>query len=559
MDYITARAADLGAKSSTAFDIAFSSNPEKIRAMLNLWFVPEFKPKFVKDRAPRLGGLDDVELLGPSTEQARVPIRMFDIDTGNLVERPDIGVMDQYCILSHSWKGREVDYAYVSSARWLDLNRAMYRDREMREAKAADPEMSARQDDIQMIKAQCKEDIEKQETIIKALTAGVLDELGLSDTCDIVRELLDRHIKVNVAEKGISAARKELEEAVANLEYSKMEDKVFQNLLDNIELREESSKIGKMGKNHEGGVTDTPTSRTDISLDIKGEDKEGSGDQKVSGYTKKAEDPETTRVENARKQLAEAARIQRNTAHDVAFFQRHSRVLEAVDEMVGLMQRWKSSIKIEESIKQSREVFDKKLFPTREKRYLWLDTCCINKALDSELVESLSLMGDWYASAEFCLVHLDTKKSAEEWIQEWDRFKQGSDSAPPKPNITSFKSIHEVEPEWATRGWTLQELVLSKTTFYVNSSWSRLGRPVESIGPYYYLCPFIDLYVNNDENNPYVTLKNLKHLAKLRTLMKILRDGEVKVRRYYVAFDADQLLRRCSICLVSIRQCRKIH
>jgi hypothetical protein len=33
------------------------------------------------------------------------------------------------------------------------LNRAMYRDREMREAKAADPEMSARQDDVQMIKA----------------------------------------------------------------------------------------------------------------------------------------------------------------------------------------------------------------------------------------------------------------------------------------------------------------------------------------------------------------------------------------------------------------------
>jgi hypothetical protein len=62
---------------------------------------------------------------------------------------------------------------------------------------------------------------------------------------------------------------------------------------------------------------------------------------------------------------------------------------------------------------------------------------------------------------------------------------------------------------------------------------------VESIGPYYYLCPFIDLYVNNNENNPYVTLKNLKHLAKLRTLMKILYDGKVKVRRYYVAFDAD--------------------
>jgi hypothetical protein len=40
MDYITANAADLGAKSSAAFDVAFSSNPEKKRAMLNLWFRP---------------------------------------------------------------------------------------------------------------------------------------------------------------------------------------------------------------------------------------------------------------------------------------------------------------------------------------------------------------------------------------------------------------------------------------------------------------------------------------------------------------------------------------
>jgi hypothetical protein len=544
MDYITARAAELGTKSSAAFDIAFSSNPEKIRAMLNIWFVPDFKPKFVKDRAPRLGGLDDVELLGPSTEQARVPIRMFDIDTGNLVERPDIGVLGQYCILSHSWKGREVDFAYVSRARWLDLNRAMYRDQGAMEAKTANLEMPARQNDVQMIKAQCKEDIEKQEATIKALATGVLDELGLSDTCDIVGELLARRIKVSVVEKGISGARKELEEAVANLEYSKMEDKVFQNLLDNIELKEEGFKIGKKGKNHKGGVTDTPTPMTDMSLDIKDEDKERPGDQKASGDTEKAEDPETTRVENVRKQLAEAGRMHSNAAQDVAFFHRHSRVLEAVDEMVDLMQRWKSSIKIEESIKQAREVFDKKLFPTREKRYLWLDTCCINKALDSELTESLSLMGDWYANAEFCLVHLDTKRLAEEWIQEWDRFKQGSYRAPLTPNITSFRSIHESEPEWATRGWTLQELVLSKTTFYVNSSWNRLGRPVESIGPYYYLCPFIDLYVSNDENNPYITLKNLKHLTKLRTLMKILRDGEVKVR-YCVACDPDQLLRGC--------------
>ncbi|KAJ1714017.1 hypothetical protein NYO67_3812 [Aspergillus flavus] len=46
----------------------------------------------------------------------------------------------------------------------------------------------------------------------------------------------------------------------------------------------------------------------------------------------------------------------------------------------------------------------------------------------------------------------------------------------------------------------LQELVLSKVTFYVNPNWDLLERPIDDLGQYYNLCPFIDLYTRNQEH-----------------------------------------------------------
>ncbi len=60
--------------------------------------------------------------------------------------------------------------------------------------------------------------------------------------------------------------------------------------------------------------------------------------------------------------------------------------------------------------------------------------------------------------------------------------------APRSSNISRFCNVRDYIPEWAERGWTLQELVLSRTTF-VNSAWEPLGRPVEGLGPYYYVLP----------------------------------------------------------------------
>lgn len=62
-------------------------------------------------------------------------------------------------------------------------------------------------------------------------------------------------------------------------------------------------------------------------------------------------------------------------------------------------------------------------------KYVWVDTCCIDKTTSVELSESISLIWKWYANAQVCYAYLN---------------------GPIKGN------------RWFTRGWTLQELVAPK-------------------------------------------------------------------------------------------------
>lgn len=190
-------------------------------------------------------------------------------------------------------------------------------------------------------------------------------------------------------------------------------------------------------------------------------------------------------------------------------------------------------IKIEQSIERCKEIFDRNCFPKTQKRYVWIDTCCIDKDDDGEYVRSISAMGDWYKNAEFCLVHLDSPKDfaqewlddwevfspkAREWVEDWEKFNL--DEVTPTPNISTYDEIHRYKPQWSTRAWTLQELVMSKTTFFVNSSWAFLTRPVERLGYWYYLCPFVSRYTELDTGNPFLgLLKNGKHVEELARLL----------------------------------------
>ncbi|KAJ5709471.1 hypothetical protein N7493_010805 [Penicillium malachiteum] len=220
---------------------------------------------------------------------------------------------------------------------------------------------------------------------------------------------------------------------------------------------------------------------------------------------------------NATNQLLEHATENRKLAYEEKekFLLRTSIPNDnAMESLLKCLQRIRSLRKIKESISKARDIFDTRQFSKNSKRYIWLDTCCIDKSDAGELTKSLALMGEWYANADFCLVHLDTDVLNDDWMEEWKTYgidflqddwmkcwKTCVNQSPAwtnKANASDFGDIEAASSmRWATRGWTLQELVLSKMLFFFNSQWGELGRTVDGLGPYYYLTPFLDHYLKN--------------------------------------------------------------
>ncbi|XRM47648.1 hypothetical protein ABZX51_010617 [Aspergillus tubingensis] len=80
-------------------------------------------------------------------------------------------------------------------------------------------------------------------------------------------------------------------------------------------------------------------------------------------------------------------------------------------------------------------------------KYVWIDTCCIDKTSSAELSEAINSMYLWYQKAELCYAILADVQSEDE----------------------IYKS------RWLTRGWTLQELIAPSRVMFLNESWEVLG------------------------------------------------------------------------------------
>jgi hypothetical protein len=81
-------------------------------------------------------------------------------------------------------------------------------------------------------------------------------------------------------------------------------------------------------------------------------------------------------------------------------------------------------------------------------KYAWIDTCCIDKSSSAELSESINSMFRWYRQAVVCFA----------FLSDWE------------PEDTTFAHC-----KWFTRGWTLQELVASKTIVFYDKTWTARG------------------------------------------------------------------------------------
>lgn len=87
-------------------------------------------------------------------------------------------------------------------------------------------------------------------------------------------------------------------------------------------------------------------------------------------------------------------------------------------------------------------------------KYIWIDTCCIDKSSSSELSEAINSMYAWYQEASECYAFLDDAPDLLDTPAAKDAFR---------------RSV------WFTRGWTLQELLAPKTVVFFSKNWECLG------------------------------------------------------------------------------------
>ncbi|KAL9607472.1 MAG: hypothetical protein Q9167_007619 [Letrouitia subvulpina] len=84
-------------------------------------------------------------------------------------------------------------------------------------------------------------------------------------------------------------------------------------------------------------------------------------------------------------------------------------------------------------------------------RWMWIDTCCIDKKSSAELSEAINSMYHWYREAVVCYAYLE-------------------DVSLYIPLSTKFR-----KSRWFTRGWTLQELLAPRLVIFHDRDWIPIG------------------------------------------------------------------------------------
>jgi len=92
-------------------------------------------------------------------------------------------------------------------------------------------------------------------------------------------------------------------------------------------------------------------------------------------------------------------------------------------------------------------------------KWLWVDTCCIDKRSSAELSEAINSMYRWYENSGICYAYLhDVPES----------------SFPTALNNKRY-SKSDGWPEWFSRGWTLQEMIAPSDVQFFNEDWHPIG------------------------------------------------------------------------------------
>ena len=90
--------------------------------------------------------------------------------------------------------------------------------------------------------------------------------------------------------------------------------------------------------------------------------------------------------------------------------------------------------------------------------WVWIDSCCIDKASSAELSEAINSMFNWYILAEVCYALLDDVPVRDDIRAAGSRFRHA---------------------RWHTRGWTLQELLAPALLVFLSADWTPIGTKYE--------------------------------------------------------------------------------
>ncbi|RPD76184.1 HET-domain-containing protein [Lentinus tigrinus ALCF2SS1-7] len=96
-------------------------------------------------------------------------------------------------------------------------------------------------------------------------------------------------------------------------------------------------------------------------------------------------------------------------------------------------------------------------------RWVWIDTCCIDKTSSAELSEAINSMFRWYALAKICYAYLADVSSSE------------LTSKTRNLHLHTRRSGSMGSSNWFRRGWTLQELLAPSFVVFLAADWGALG------------------------------------------------------------------------------------
>ncbi|KAJ4221414.1 hypothetical protein NW757_014468, partial [Fusarium falciforme] len=92
-------------------------------------------------------------------------------------------------------------------------------------------------------------------------------------------------------------------------------------------------------------------------------------------------------------------------------------------------------------------------------KWIWIDTCCIDKSSSAELSEAINSMFHWYGQATTCYAYLADVPYSQSGKANYTACIEGS--------------------RWFTRGWTLQELLAPRVVDFYSSEWRFIGSKVD--------------------------------------------------------------------------------